>query len=308
MNQTPTPNSRDQRTASAASAAGRRHSGMSRQALPRVLFAARAAGRCRARRLRRLPGLGHALEAPAAVRFPQQVLAALAQFACGAMRQRFGGRRTAGSGPGAPASSGARRSAWRGLRLPAAWRRPTDGFVGVPPGQHFADVQAGARLAVRMLARSALIDFAQAARRSRVRSRGRRSAARTSAAGHRMRSIRRPRQRCCRSSTSRSCVAEQLAAAASPRRSTSAVESHRSVSSNVRSCGASIGSRPAWVEVIHRWCLRIARPRPSVEFRIVSCHSTRLPPMRLARYSAASARAYQSFQSLVRRRPGRRRR
>src|SRR5690606_40609719 len=34
--------------------------------------------------------LRDALEAPAAVRFPQQVLAAFAQFAGGAVRQRFG--------------------------------------------------------------------------------------------------------------------------------------------------------------------------------------------------------------------------
>ncbi|MNK82232.1 hypothetical protein D3C87_1019980 [compost metagenome] len=86
---------------------------------------------------------GHALEAPAAMRFPQQARGAVTELAAGAVGQRFGHRRHQDlPRPGQGHQPGCHRLG-QALDLQRLGAHP-DRLGAVLPGQHFTHVQAGA--------------------------------------------------------------------------------------------------------------------------------------------------------------------
>src|ERR1700730_14356135 len=80
------------------------------------------------------------------------------------------------------------------------------------------------------------------------------------------RSISWPFQRCCSTSTRRSCSWNLLAPATSPIRSTSCSESHRSVNSRARSCGLCGADVPLspFIACLSLLAVRIIRPAQAV--------------------------------------------
>ena len=152
--------------ASAASAAGRRHSGNVAPRLAAVLLRRAQRREARLADFEDFLAIGHALEAPAAVRFPDQVFAAFAEFARGAVRERFGRRRQQDLPGPRQRHQARRRAAWRGLRLPAAWRRPAPRLrcccqVSTSPTCRPARACSSS---LRSLQFRAVAEFAQAAR------------------------------------------------------------------------------------------------------------------------------------------------
>ena len=267
---------------------------------------ARAAVRSRVRRLRRFPGLGHALEAPAAVDF--QIRCSLRSPSSRAAR-RASGSAVADSRIWPGRASVIRRAgerlgeAFDFQRLGAGLHR---GFA-VAPGQHFADVQAGARLQRELAA------FGRRARAgracSRARSRGRRSGVRTAAASRRNdRSGGRASVAAVRARGGR---ARGTARRRACRRGVRPGRSNRTGRS-AAACGPAGAGRRGRVRLgrgpnsFMRVSLRSRRPQAGANAS--SCHSHAVAAQALGAIQRRVGQARTSRPTRCRRRPGRRRR
>jgi hypothetical protein len=233
------------------------------------------------------------------VRFPDQVFAAFAEFARGATRQRFGG----GGQQHLPGTRERHQSS--GERLGEAFdfqrlRARLHGGFAVAPGEHFADVQSRARLQ-HEFARAhfgSIGEFAQAAR-----------------------VIEREAQAIDRAFEQQQQAVGAIDQAAAPallqfeheavvraeqfrrRRIAQAFDQQRGIAqvrqqqrADLRAGGGGVRAGAVSVgEIDHGRILAAVALQAGAS--AASCHSTRLPPRRLARYSAASASAYQSSHS-----------
>ena len=223
--------------------------------------------------------LRHALEAPAPVGLPQQVLAAFAQLARGAVGQRFGHRRQQDlprPGQGHQARGHRLGQAFDFQRLgPDLHRR-----VAVLPGQHLAHVQAGARQQLHV---AGLAQVAQAAGviQGEAEAVDRPLEQQQQAIGTVDQA---PAPLLLQLQHQLVVFAEQFGGGG--------VAQAFDQPGRIDQVGQQQGAQ---LRTFGRSADEIVHPGPPPAAQ--SCHSTRLPPTLLARYSAWSACAYQSFHS-----------
>src|SRR4249919_696838 len=257
-------------------------------------------GRCAQRRDTRLAhledllGLGYALETPAAPRFPRQVLAAFAEFARGAVRQRFGN----GGEQDLPGACHRHQARGHGFGQSFHFQRlgaDAHGFGAVSPGQHFADMQAdaGAQVDVALVAQ---LDQAAGV----IEGEAEAVDGALEQQQHAIGTIDQATAPLLLQLQDEAVVgAEQIAG----RRVTEAFDQAGGIDEIgqqqraqlrrvVGRARCRLGGR---IERLHRGIHALQSFQAAA--KASSCHSTRLPPRRSARYSAMSACAYQSFQS-----------